>query len=210
MSFEPFNWNVIVVGAWNRAILTPEWIGRYLFQAASGTPVAVEVPLNVPGPWRVCHDTIAVLVGQGTLEIATNTCTDEVLDRARNCAKLAMDELPRTPLVAAGFNIRYRSNEAPPELASVLACQLDDIISGKELVIGQRRLHRSLSFNEGALNLELAVHPDEGTSVQFNFHKGSAQVGELRSWLSLPISDVRGIVETIMDSLPGVVYERNQ
>lgn len=209
MSFQPYNWNVIVAGAWNRAILTPDWIGRYLFQAP-GTPLAVEVPLNVPGPWRVRHDALAVLSGQGILEVVAETHSYQVLDQARNCAKHAMGELPRTPLAAAGFNIRYKSNELPPDFAPILACSLDDIISRNTMVISKRSSYRSLVYKEGLLNLRLDVGTDGTTSIEFNFHKDSTTQVELESWLSVPISEIQNQVETILNALPGVIYEPGQ
>lgn len=172
--------------------------------------MAIEVPINAPGPWRVRHQGVAALVGRGNLEVAADTCTYAILDQARQCAIRAVDELPRTPFVAAGFNIRYRIDEVPQDLGSVLNCGLDDLISEKSLSIRRRRLQRSVSYEDGSLNLELDVEPDKETIIQFNFHRGSTVAAELKSWLSLPILDVQNTIDSIMGSLPGVTYERTE
>ncbi len=40
---EPFDWNVVVAGAWNRALLTPAWLQKRVFKDTEAT-----VELYVP------------------------------------------------------------------------------------------------------------------------------------------------------------------
>ncbi|MET0110029.1 MAG: hypothetical protein ABW084_14095 [Candidatus Thiodiazotropha sp.] len=56
----PIDWNIVVVGAWNVAILTPEGIARRLFNLEPGTPIEVQVAMDVGAPIRVRHDNIIV------------------------------------------------------------------------------------------------------------------------------------------------------
>ena len=32
MKTKPEGWNIVLAGFWNRAIFTPEWVGKWLFQ----------------------------------------------------------------------------------------------------------------------------------------------------------------------------------
>ena len=208
MSFEAFNWNVVVVGAWNRAILTPQWIGECLFRVPRGTPLAVEVPLNVPGPWRVRHEAVAVIAGGKNLELVAEACNYATLGLAREYADRALAELPRTPVAAAGFNVRYRSSDSPPEFTETFGSGLDAIISSRTLVIKGRGLHRSVAWKNGTLNMQFSVDPEDGSTIEFNFHLGSVVVAELRSWLSLPMTEVEDTIQGMMDAIPGVVYDR--
>jgi len=46
MKLEPIDWNVIIVGRWNTAILTPGRIAEKIFQQQPGTGLHVDVPLD--------------------------------------------------------------------------------------------------------------------------------------------------------------------
>lgn len=203
MSFRPFNWNVVVLGVWNRAIFTPQWIAEFLFEVPKDTPVEVEVPLNVPTPPRVKKDGIAVSVGPG-LEVSTESCDYPMLERACVCACRALAELPRTPVSAAGFNLRYRSDEAPRELLDAMACGIDNAISDAELQIVRRDVTRRLEWRAGVINVEIEIDESGATTISLNFHKGSEIGSELKSWLETPMDDVRARAETLLTALPGV------
>ncbi len=46
MKGTPFDWNVVIIGSWNPAILTPQGITTRLLQLEAGTPVEVQVSLD--------------------------------------------------------------------------------------------------------------------------------------------------------------------
>lgn len=204
MSFEPFNWNAVVRGAWNRAILTPEWIAKFIFEVEKDTPLQVEIALNVQALWRVKHGNVAVLVGGGNLEAVADVCDYETLDLARGCVRRAIEALPITPLIAAGFNVRYRSEEIPRELATATQCGLDGLLSNARFNIENCRLHRSLSCDGGLINLDVLTHAGKGAVCEFNFHKGSSDAEALKSWLGLSMETVQEKIRTLIGTLPGV------
>jgi hypothetical protein len=53
MPLKPYDWNVVVLGHWNQAILTPQGIAERLFQLPSETEIGIEVPMDAIGPFRV-------------------------------------------------------------------------------------------------------------------------------------------------------------
>ena len=53
MLLEPGDWNVVIVGHWNRAILTPQGIATRLLQLPPETEIGIEVPMDAIGPYRV-------------------------------------------------------------------------------------------------------------------------------------------------------------
>jgi hypothetical protein len=204
MSFKPFNWNVVIAGAWNRAIFTPEWVKANVFKLEDKDAINVEVPLNVLAPYRVRHEDIGITVGNGTLIVDAISGQYPVLDKARECAGRIICELPKTPLTAIGFNVRYQCNELPPELIEISKCKIDDIFSENGFEIVGRQLRRSLKHEEGLINFELLFDDKEGAILFFNFHIGSSDVNMLKNWLTIPINDVQAKVDKIINNLPGV------
>src|SRR6516165_8300462 len=67
MPLVPCEWNVVVMGRWNRAILTPQGIATRLFQLPLNTSIGVEVPMDGIGPYRVSHDRLVVMVSEAWL-----------------------------------------------------------------------------------------------------------------------------------------------
>jgi hypothetical protein len=205
MSFEAYNWNVIVAGAWNRAIFTPEWIARNIFSVEKDVAINIDVPLNFLAPYRVRHNEIAVLVSSINLEIATDSCSYELLDKAREYARRAIEELPKTPISAVGFNFRYRCKELPIELMEVSECKIDKAFSDDGFEIVGRQIRRSLKYGDGLINVDFLFDQPESAALVLNFHIGSSDENVLKGWLQTPMNEVKAKVEKIINCFPGVV-----
>lgn len=205
MIIEPSDWNVVILGAWNRAILTPSGIAQRIFQIPPDTPVEMQVSLE-GAPTRVLHEDIAVTVGAGALKLNPQASTYELLQRAMSLAHRALTSLPETPVKAAGFNIRYRIIDPPAEFLQVLSTELDDRLSEADLTITSRGLNRSLVFEDGVVNL--SIRNVEGTpncfDLENNFHRSSGRRDDLQAWLNTEIADVERMVLSIAAALPGV------
>lgn len=202
MNLIGYDWNVVVIGFWNPAILTPEGIARRLFGLEKGTPIAIEVPIEGLAPYRVKHDDLIVTAETGRLAVSPNAPNYVLLDRARGIAVRAIEALPETPVTATGFNIRV-SLESPPEaLFRALTPSLDALLSDADFSIEARLLHRALKCGEGILNL--SIEQRDKLSVQLNFHRQSTKGTELVSWLRQPIEDVQDIVASIFEKVIGI------
>ena len=71
MPLEPYDWNVVVLGHWNPAILTPQGISERLFQLPTETEIGIEVPMDAIGPFRVSLGDLAVMVTEAQLMVET-------------------------------------------------------------------------------------------------------------------------------------------
>jgi hypothetical protein len=182
---EPTAWNVVVVGAWNVAILTPDGIRRRLFKLPDTTVLDVEVSVDRPGPYRVLHDGLVVVPTSRLLEVGVQTPTQAFLENASKVAQAALDALPHTPVFAAGVNIRYRYDDVPSDVLDLVRAPIDDALSDADFAILGSVSKRTLSLGKGALNVELATSGGgtEG-SLLLNFHRDSTEAAELADWLA--------------------------
>jgi len=199
MNLEPFDWNVVIVGYWNRAILTPAGIGRRLFELEDGIPVLVEVPMDGLAPHRVKYSDLTVTAETSRLVVHADVPKYELLDRARKIAVRAIESLPGTPLSAAGFNIRMRIKEPSDELLTSLMSGVDNSLSDAGFEIHSRSLRRRLKFQDGLLNLD--IEEDEDFSIVFNFDRQSSKKGDLITWLQMPIIEVENVVAHIFEKV---------
>ena len=199
MISEAYDWNVIIVGYWNRAILTPAGIAQRLLGLEPSTPLVVEVAMNGIGPTRVKHDNLVIVPEARKLIITAEIATLDNFDRARNNGIKAIENLPETPLSAAGFNIRMKIDETPDQLLSALKTNIDDRLSDAGLIIEERSLTRTVRVGDGKLNL--TIYSEKELRVELNFHRQSTVNEELIAWLRLPIGDVKKKVNDIFDKV---------
>ena len=181
----PYNWNVVVNGAWNLAILNPLGVARRLFGLeALPSALQVEVSVDRPAPIRVMHDNLKVIPSTDQLIVEPSDSSQDGLLRASSIAARAIESLPETPLRAARVNVRYRFDSPPDELDAILQSKLDDRLAESSHKILDKTLQRSLEWREGVLNVELGWKEDISAFVHFNFHRASSDGPELRDWLA--------------------------
>ena len=111
MPLTPSEWNVVVLGRWNRAILTPSGIAKRLFCLDEETPVEVFVAVDALVPPQVKYGGTVVVAGEDRLIAQPETPDFSALAGAMTIARRAMEELPETPVIAAGVNVKYTSKE---------------------------------------------------------------------------------------------------
>jgi hypothetical protein len=204
MPIVPEEWSVVIVGAWNRAILTPAGISKRLFQLPEGTQLEILVPLDVIAPFRVKHDDISVTAASDRLIInpAKNTYTNMV--KAMDIARVALANLPETPVSAAGFNFKFKSVKPVPVLARVVDHQIDQFFADRNYLVSTRAITRTVKWREGEIRVAVSQESDLSYTILMNFHTDSDSTGTLKEWLSVPIGDARREVDSILYDCLGV------
>lgn len=209
MPLVPANWNVVVLGAWNRAILTPNGIATRLFELPDGSPVEIEIAVDTIGPVRVGHAGLVVMVSSAHLIVELQENNFPTLERGMALAARAVEKLPETPFFAAGFNVRHRANLPEDELGRVRALahgQLDERLPRAGFPPVRKSLQHVFKVGEGRATLFLD-YDEDATNVNLNFEKSSSDKKELVAWLSKPIADVQRNVATIVQDVLGLRLE---
>lgn len=184
MATLPFEWNVVIVGSWNEAILTPDGIRKRLYQLPEGTPVEIQVAVDRPAPHRVHYNGLTVTPSSSVLVISVDQCDSQSLKNACDLAKNAMSALPETPLTAAGINFRYQIEELPDELLKLIEIPIDESFSDSGHEIRKRSIQRALEFPPGVINIELSQEQTTEGKLLLNFHLDSQEMAILEKWLS--------------------------
>ncbi len=206
MKSKPIDWNVVIAGSWNRAILTPNGIAKRLFKLPEGTGIQVMVPVDLLEPPKVKSGGIVASVDERCLMIGTESPTYETLKKAMEIGCNALQDLPETPVIAAGFNVRFEIQECPPELDDIVQGSLDQHLSDAGYEIVTRELRRKVRlkdsvFAEGFLNL--AVQKDETglIRIRLNFHRDSKKTKDLVKWLDIPVAKLKTGVTQVLQNI---------
>ncbi len=184
MSGNPSDWNIVILGAWNTAILTPAGIARRLLQLPPETPLEVQVPINELGPIKVRYEGIIIEPSSSRLVIQPAQSTEESLGKAVEIAQRALNGLPETPFSAGGLNIRFLFESAPDSLIDAGTSSIDDILSDNGLTTVEKKFNRMIRWEQGVLNLDVQEREDSSALVVFNFHYQSTSSDELSDWFS--------------------------
>jgi hypothetical protein len=197
MDGRPTDWNAVVVGAWNVAILTPTGIARRLFHLSIGTPVEVQVAIDQVAPPRVVHDEILVVPSNQQLLVAPMSLTSARLARAATIAANAIESLPSTPVSAAGINVRFSFDQIPDSIQTAIESPADNLLADADFSRVSKLVKHTLKWRKGVLNLDIQENADSSAVVLFNFHLPSAEGNDLKEWLSLSdamVTDARKLL----------------
>lgn len=208
MKVTPKDWNVIVAGQWNPAILSPSGIGKHLLGLPEETVMEVQVPLNVIAPPMVKHQALKIIPDYKQLRIDAVNNDLAGLGESRSIAVKALETLPLTPVVAAGYNIRYRIQSPEPNFFELIACPFDIVLSNNTFVIKSRNIRRSLEWKDGRINLHISKQEsDSEYEIAFNFHRESLKVQDLVDWLKISLDEAKDVSDKLMHLLLGTWEE---
>lgn len=203
MTVDPTGWSVVVVGRWNTGILTPQGIASRLFDVDTNTPLSIQIPLDALNPYKVLSpdQTLAVLASSTRLEVQSLDCETDQLEHAKQVATKALNNLPETPVTAAGINCNWIISDPPSRLVEASVSCLDHELSDQDRVILARSLSRSITWNGGKANIGLEYGEDRTVRVAFNFHLDSKNSADLMEWLGQRLDPMMSFTRDVLDSL---------
>jgi len=203
MKTKPFRWDVVIAGYWNRAILTPNGIAKRLFKLPKGTGIEVFIPVDALESPQVKHEGIVVKVEERRLIIATEKPSYESLNKAMQTGCNALQDLPETPVLAAGFNVRFAIEDYPHEFEEIIQSGIDTHLSDAGYEIVSRGLTRKIRFKDGIFEkgiLNLYAHRGEDSliKIELNFHRDSKETKDLTDWLNVSAVDLETEIMAIL------------
>jgi hypothetical protein len=100
---------VVIPGAWNPAIFSPEWIGRFVFYKKPGDLVPFfQVVFSTPPARAVMYyDVFGISPSSERVDIYANSLIrGDIEDIESKCVKI-LNLLPHTPISALGINFQF-------------------------------------------------------------------------------------------------------
>lgn len=201
------DWSVVVAGKWNRAIFTPAWVSKELFNFSDDSQtIRVMVALDELAPYQISDGSVTVVAQSERLILKTESSTFENLEKAKVIAARAIQELPVTPFVAAGMNCRFSFEEGEGNLPALTSSSLDHLLPEIEGVDGctTRLTKRSVDWRLGQINIGIEQDAADKFSIEINVHQSSTDKEVLLRWLNTPIKDIQEVVSKIFDHYFGI------
>lgn len=178
--------SLVIAGAWNPAILSPQWVLQHgLGKALDGTnriqaymPAGQGVIFEFP---RYVLDDLTFSARADALVIIPTTTKKEEMTIAEDAAAKMLQELRHTPVGGIGHNFEFREPNPQPEQLQVFTDSRQDIAD--EMPNGwdatSAVVVSSFAYGANAIVLNISRQFEAGTMmVKVNFHHPVAGVDQ--------------------------------
>ena len=196
--------NVVVLGAWNRRLFTPQWIAQ---EFASGGEVMLELAVNNPAiPVRLSYDGLRLQVASDRIIVSGGQSDDGTLGRVQEFAAGILDRLSHTPVSAAGINFEWRDSDPGESIVNLF--DLPDGLRLADAGVGVKTttINRVTDWEDRTLNIELNLGTDGAFQIGLNFHQSVQSASDARAYICQGMVELRERAEQLLSSTYGFQF----
>lgn len=185
---------LVLVGAWNKSIFSPEWVSKFLLP--NEKTFTVELSLNIDASPRISCENIRIWAIGNKLNFTLRDTKDETFELIQNLAIKTADYLPHTPVTSFGINFIFE-NDVNENLSEIF--KLNDT---KRLIefgasIETKQLKHSIIIEEKLINFTVSI--DSIIKFELNFHFNISNLIEFKELIiSNNILDLKRMALSIM------------
>ena len=165
MKAELAEWSLVVVGKWNIAILSPEWLAREVFKQES---IAIMYPI-LGDIFPVFEANNMRVLARPDRVIFTPLKNDNAtLQRIEEAAINALHILLHTPVSAFGENFHFIVDPPEDSVAGALNIRDSELLTAEGRV-GEVSVKRSIELDAHRLNITVA-RVQQRQKIELNYH----------------------------------------
>ena len=118
--------NLTIVGAWNTAILTPEWVVQRVDWLKTDEKIPIEVSIGTPQNIRFRVHGVIVQPTSNRLDLIAEGESSQTYDLIARMATSIVERLPHTPIRAVGHNLSFDLDDGE-RFSAVSGTDLDSV-----------------------------------------------------------------------------------
>ncbi len=162
--------SVVLVGAWNLAIFSPEWVGGRLFPDEAELQFGFGTGAGVGAAMHYRTSKLRLTASAGRLEIKPLHEDDECFATAGEAARDIVRLLPETPLVGCGVNVGFDTHDIDVLRDSGQIAD-EKLLVAAGVSIVETRTDRTITFDGVTFSFSVHRGPDPGVlKIDFNYH----------------------------------------
>jgi len=169
---KPDGSSVVILGAWNPAILQPVWLVSHVFGGnPAQTPIETEISMVANQPPRFTIHGIRFVPGYDKLQVAPGGLDAQSLAACEEKIRAVLLALPHTPISAVGINFLFTDDE-PSDGLLALFTEQEALAEVTNLQFETRStgFMRAMAMNGYVLNLTRSLASNNQVSYKFNYH----------------------------------------
>lgn len=158
--------NIVIVGNWNKYILSPDWIAKNVFMAEK---IQVEFSMNYDLPPRYTHENIRIVTDNDKVIFYALDHSDDALSKIEIMIKKLLGILVHTPVRAFGINFSYLEETHVADLSDLFLIGDNTKISDNKAVISNYTINRALDYKDSNFSFSMGYNLKD-INFSFNFH----------------------------------------
>ncbi len=180
----PDSYSIVVLGAWNPSIFSPEWVVSNLADADQ-SDVQIAFPIDDPtAPRRITFEGVIFFPGRRQIILSP---AEPSIDGMKKCSSVLvkiLTLLTHTPVSSAGVNFSF-SEENPTEQIQNALFPSDNSSILNDYTIQETKIHRILKrdTDNHLFNFTLTQNATD-CILSFNFHYETSSVDGYRDLFS--------------------------
>ncbi|MBK7403092.1 MAG: hypothetical protein IPJ41_00315 [Phycisphaerales bacterium] len=183
---QPEQFTTVLVGSWNPAIFTPQWIDQQLFDGAGDIAAELGFTPRATVTRFLAHG-LVLIPGNSRVAIGVHTETERWPEAKAIGAKI-LKLLSHTPVTAVGINFGFTVEEATPQLEAALRPADTAALARAGAEVRSVDLGRTLMMHGQVLNLRLKHDVGGSATIHLNYHFDCDSPAQARNWLEQPAS----------------------
>jgi hypothetical protein len=174
------DWTVVLVGQWNPAIFSPQWIGQNLLH----TP---EVEMHLAfgaqsNAVRFQSQTLIVIPQADKLIIGARNIEEPTLREIETVAINVLQLLGHTPVKGVGINFGFNEPDPAAEMLQTFNLHDSGALADEGHNVQETQIIRQIPIQGGVLNLKLS-HRAGVVDFHFNYSHSVNNAGEAANYL---------------------------
>ncbi len=166
-------WNegtsIVMVGSWNKAIITPTWLKDN--NITDLDQIQVEAAINNPAfPIRYKLEHVYLQVSQTSIKTHPIEDTEISYESAETVSALLLEVLNHTPISGVGYNFHLIEKSPSSAIIERFVFKDAECLVSLGGIVKQRTIKRQLEIYGKLLNLTMLLGSESTLSVDFNWH----------------------------------------
>lgn len=198
MRVKEGSFTIVLVGHWNKYILTPDWLAKNIFKDEQ-LNVDVAFNLALPNRYTSKRANVMFIPTANNVTLIALQPEDQCLENAESFAHELVSLLPATPVQAYGMNFGYME-KINDDLMKVFNFNDDEWFKDQEITTTHSSILRRIVIEDRILNLKIS-HDSENVLFDFNYHYDVKSTEDIKKKIKGATLKNKGISEKILKSV---------
>lgn len=169
MQTKSESFSIVVVGTWNPAIFTPEWVASNLCADSNAEVGLAFSNGDETAPRKLTFEGVELLSGTHQIAVLSQMLTVEGIVKAADVVSRILNTLIHTPVAEAGINYGFELNSNNELLGDVLL-PADSSSLLKSYAINNTSVSRQLCMEGKEYQLNFVISGNSYSDFSFNYH----------------------------------------
>ncbi len=196
--------NIVIVGAWNPAIINPPWLSKEIFEVPEDVdePVKLELSTNPLDPPKLTIRDVAFIGKRDLLVLSPSNFTEANFKSVEDKARIILDKLPHTPITAFGQNFEFFGETATVDDTDVFDFEdnIHELLGLIDYSLESTNISKTLRFENHVLNFT-RILSGSSLTVKFNFHYEVTSAIDAKNQLENSILTNFGLAKSVITNL---------